>query len=245
MKYTYGVLSIISFVVHCWGQDPIFTPTCKVNAVNQQAAHYVGSATPSSGKLQLKLLLLEGLQKEDRVLEIGCGALIAAIPIMSFLEPDHYVGIDPNKWLIEDSLKVLENQAIAKKQYPTFLYNNDFNASSLGIEFDFIISHSIISHAAHWQLPLFLENCAKVLKDDGVVIVSLRLTDPNEYGSCGAEKETQAIDWQYPGNSFFDKDTIVQEASKWFRKVEHKKSYTKLFTDEEPGAFHDWFVLTK
>jgi hypothetical protein len=35
------------------------------------------------------------------VLEIGCGCLVAGRPIMEFLSPDRYVGIEPNTWLIE------------------------------------------------------------------------------------------------------------------------------------------------
>lgn len=217
---------------------------CKMDYRNEEAVNYVGTR-PSGGKVQLELLLLEGLQEQDYVLEIGFGALMSAIPIMSFLEDGHYAGIDPNKWLMEASLQIPENLDVVSEKQPVFLYNSDFDGSSFERTFDYIFAHSIMSHAAYWQLPLFLENCAKVLREGGKVVFSLRLTEMNEYGGEGADHETQANEWQYPGCSFFNKETVICEALKWFSKVEHKLEYTKLLTEDSKGVCHDWFVITK
>jgi cyclopropane fatty-acyl-phospholipid synthase-like methyltransferase len=217
---------------------------CCVDERNQKAVEYVGTR-PTGGGVQLELLQKEGLQPDDYVLEVGCGALLSAIPIMSFLEKEHYVGIDPNSWLREQTVLIAENRMVIEASKPLFLQRSDFDAQSTGIVFDFIFAHSIMSHAAHWQLPLFLENSAKVLKEGGKVIFSLRLTQPNEYGNEGADQETRANEWQYPGCSFFDEETVIREAGKWFHKVERKKEFTTLITSDDRSAFHDWFVLTK
>ena len=217
---------------------------CQMDQRNHEAIDYVGTRS-SGGRAQLELLLLEGLQENDYVLEIGFGALMSAIPIMSFLETGHYAGIDPNQWLMEASLQIPENRAVVLAKQPVFLCNYDFDGSSLGRTFDYIYAHSIMSHAAHWQLPLFLENCAKVLREGGKVVFSLRLTEMNEYGNEGADRETQANEWQYPGVSFFHKETVIREASKWFSHVELKKEFTRLLTENSRGVYHDWFVLTK
>jgi len=217
---------------------------CQIDHRNQGAINYVGTRS-SGGRVQLELLQLEGLQESDYVLEIGCGALMSSIPMMSFLQTGHYVGIDPNKWLMEASLQIPENQAVVSEKKPLFLHNSDFDASSVNITFDYIFAHSVMSHAAYWQLPLFLENCAKVLKDHGTLVFSLRLTEQNEYGGEGADRETEANEWQYPGCSFFNKTTVIQLASKWFGVIEHKKEYTKILTEDSKGVCHDWFVLTK
>jgi SAM-dependent methyltransferase len=211
---------------------------------NHEAISYVGTR-PSGGRVQLELLRLEGLQESHHVLEIGFGALMSGIPIMSFLETGHYAGIDPNTWLMEASLQIPENGAVVSERRPAFLHNTDFDASSLGRSFDYIYAHSIMSHAAHWQLPLFLENCAKVLRSGGKVVFSLRLTETNPYGNEGADRETCADEWVYPGVSFFHKETVVREASKWFSRVEHKPEFTRLLTADSKGVCHDWFVLTK
>jgi SAM-dependent methyltransferase len=215
-----------------------------MDARNSDAIDYVGTRS-TGGLAQLGLLQLEGLQEQDFVLEIGFGALMSAIPIMSFLEIGHYVGIDPNPWLMNASLQIPENVAVVLERKPTFLYNYNFDASSLGRTFDYIYAHSIMSHAAHWQLPLFLENCAKVLKPQGKLLFSIRLTGPNAYGCEESYQETYATEWQYPGVSYFDKETVIQEASQWFSQVEFKEEYTKILTNDCKTVCHDWFVLTK
>ncbi len=220
-----------------------------IKGINDHALGYVGNI-PENGAVQLDLLLREGLKKDNYVLEIGCGALVASIPIMSFLEPEHFVGIDPNKWLIDASLKIPQNLAVINQARPLFLYNENFDASVTDIQFDYIISHSIISHAPLWQFKLFLQNCAKVLKDGGKIIFSLRLTEPNEFDPTGKKEESTTDKWQYPTNTYFHKSTVINEASKWFKKIEYKKEYTPLLIAvDNPKAdtkqWHDWFVLTK
>jgi len=223
----------------------ISTKLLHITNANKDAVKYVGNAYAEHGEIQLELLLREGLKKDDYVLEIGCGALVASIPIMYFLQKGHFVGIDPNKWLIDATLQINENLEIVDDKQPVFLYDANFDASSSNISFDYIIAHSIMSHAPLWQFKLFLKNCSKVLKDGGKVIFSLRLTEPNEFSNTGVKEESTTNEWQYPENTFFHKKTILLEASKYFRKIEYKKLYTELIIQADRSAFHDWFVLTK
>ena len=37
---------------------------------------------------------------KSHVLEVGCGCLSAGVPVMRYLQRGHYVGIDPNRWLL-------------------------------------------------------------------------------------------------------------------------------------------------
>jgi hypothetical protein len=64
---------------------------------------------------------------------------------------------------------------------PVFLSRTDFDASETGRRFDFVLSHSILSHAAHWQLPVFLAHVAAVLSSYGTAVVWLRMHD--EHGT--------------------------------------------------------------
>lgn len=216
-----------------------------INKDNQNAINYVGNAHPENGLAQLQLLLNEGLTESNYVLEIGCGALVASIPIISFLDRQHYVGIEPNKWLISDSVKILENYKIVAEKQPIFLNNYQFDATECNIKFDYIISHSVISHASLAQFKLFLENCSKVLRPGGKVIFSLRLTEENEFDGLGEKEESITDEWQYPGNTFFHRSTIVNNALNWFSTIIEKNEYKKIIMESDPTAFHDWFVLIK
>src|SRR5450755_3994037 len=144
----------------------------------ERAQNFVGNPGPNFfivGNLQLELLKSNGCTPESHVLEIGCGCLVAGRPIMEFLLPDRYVGIEPNSWLIaavREGLPGTSELIVCKR--PVFLSNEDFDASATHKRFDFVISHSILSHAAHWQLPLFLDGIKRVLAPSGVAIASVR-----------------------------------------------------------------------
>jgi SAM-dependent methyltransferase len=163
------------------------------------AAYYI------VGKLQLDLLKMNGCTSESRVLEIGCGCLVAGRPIMEFLLPDRYVGIEPNSWLLEAVKQGLPDtiDLMAEKR-PIFLSNDDFDASQALKQFDFVIAHSILSHAAHWQFPQFLKGIKKVLAPSGVVIASLRFFN-EKHELMGDSNNEQ---WVYPDVSYFSWDTI-------------------------------------
>lgn len=231
--------------VSCFFLNVFATPSsCIMDNRNIQAVEYVGTR-PSGGIVQLQLLQGEGLESHHYILEIGCGALMSGIPIMSYMQRGHYVGIDPNPWLMYQTLLIDENLHVVIDRNPLFINNTDFDASSSNLVFDYVFAHSIMSHAAEWQLSLFFEKTSQVLKKNGKVIFSIRLTEPNAYGNTGAPEETHAQEWQYPGCSFFEKATVIREASKWFTTIEHKKDFTAILVADNPGAFHDWFVLTK
>src|SRR6476646_9038124 len=102
-----------------------------------------------SGQLQFELLKREGCEPTSKVLEVGCGCLNAGIPLMRYLRPGHYVGIDPNDWLREAAMERRQIRRLVENQRPTFLSRSDFDASELGQTFDYVLSHSILSHCAH------------------------------------------------------------------------------------------------
>jgi cyclopropane fatty-acyl-phospholipid synthase-like methyltransferase len=62
------------------------------------------------------------------------------------------------------------------------------------MNFDYIFSHSILSHAAHWQLDQYLENSKRVLAPNGVMLASIRLAEGNSYGSGGSPNKSDSMD---------------------------------------------------
>jgi 2-polyprenyl-3-methyl-5-hydroxy-6-metoxy-1,4-benzoquinol methylase len=220
-------------------------PLPRIQEVNAKAVLYVGTE-PVEGVAQLGVLLHHGLQPSHKVLEIGCGALSAGYPIMQYVDAGNYAGIDPNEWLIADSLKVPEVQTVAQEKKAHFGSSDAFDASSLGMTFDFVISHSILSHAAEWQLPLFLENVGKSLKKGSKVLASMYFNDGNAYGApryAGNEKDFQT--WQYPGISFFRRSTVAELARKHGYTMREDLASGMLITHAHGGARHSWILLEK
>jgi SAM-dependent methyltransferase len=169
-----------------------------------------------SGELQFELLKREGCVPGSRVLEVGCGCLNAGVPLLRYLEPGHYVGIDPNEWLPEKAMEQEGVRRLVQDKQARFLSVDDFDASSLGLTFDYVLSHSVLSHCAHWQLDQLIGNVARVLAPSGRIVASIRLAEGNAYGSPGAPDRDDSRDeqWVYPGTSWFRFATVSEAAGR-------------------------------
>lgn len=210
-----------------------------------EAQYYVGNPAQDYfmvGLLQLELLRMNEATPDSHVLEIGCGALTAGRPIMQFLNPDRYVGIEPNTWLLEAVSEGLpDTKRLFEEKRPIFLDNVDFDASSTGRKFDFVISHSILSHAAGHQFPQFVSALQKSLAPGGVALASIRFYDDNNQLMGDSNHQ----DWQYPGVSFFAWETVQRVAAEHGLKVEWRKDYKDFFTHYLPSNYHDWVRFTR
>ena len=209
-----------------------------------RARSYVGT-DEISGQLQFELLKRQGCRPNSKVLEVGCGRLHAGIPLMQYLDKGNYVGVDPNEWLRQTAIKNRHVRQIVEQKQPRFLSVDDFDASELGIKFDFVLSHSVLSHCAHWQLEAFLRNVGKVLAPGGRILASIDLAEGNAYGSRGTPDKEDSMhqEWQYPGVSFFKLSTVVKTADMLGLRAVHIPEYTEFYTKTRPKECHDWVLF--
>lgn len=211
-----------------------------------EAQAYVGT-TETCGQVQLRILKSEGLLPHLSVLEIGCGCLSAGLPILRALNIGCYVGIEPNAWLVESALADPSAKKIADESQAVFLDNPNFDASGLNRRFDFILSHSVLSHCGRPQLDQFLENAEAVLSPTGKIVASLRLVDPNDYGHPGSpdRKESTFQEWQYPGVAYYRQETFASIAYDLGLISLLRPQHTKLLTAFVPKDYHDWMVFAR
>ncbi len=213
--------------------------------LHKKAYNYVGTNS-LEGLGQLKILVYEGCQPHHKVLEVGCGVLMAGYPILQYLDGACYVGIDPNRWLIDSALEVPQIHAAVEQKQARFLFNDQFDASATNEQFDYIISHSILSHCAAWQLPLFLKQLHSSLREGGKILASIRFAEGNQFGSrgyLGTEEDFQ--EWQYPGVSFFRKATVDAVARAHGFSFRVADEYLSLMVRANSRAIQDWVVFTK
>ena len=210
------------------------------------AKRYVDS-DEVSGQLQVELLKREGCVPTSRVLEVGCGCLNMGIQLIRYLEKGNYVGIDPNEWLRQAALRAPDICRLVEEKQAKFLSMDDFDASNLGLKFDYIFSHSVLSHCAHWQLEQFLRHAAKVLAPEGRILASIRLAEGNPYGSPGTSNKNDSMheEWQYPSASWFKLSTVVETADKQGLMAVHTPEYTEFYTKTRPRDSHDWIVFSR
>jgi SAM-dependent methyltransferase len=207
---------------------------------------YVGT-DEVSGELQFELLKREGCRPESKVLEIGCGNLHGAVPLIRYLEKGNYVGVDPNDWLRESAMKKRRIRSLVERKCARFLSVEDFDASVMGMSFDFVLSHSVLSHSAHWQLELFLRNVGKVLAPKGRILASIRLAEGNRFGSVGTpdREDSRQEEWQYPDVTWFKLSTVKETARALGLEAVHIEEYTEFYTQRRPKECHDWLVVQR
>jgi SAM-dependent methyltransferase len=213
--------------------------------VNNDASEYVGT-NPEEGIAELAVLITHGCRPEHQVLEIGCGALNAGYPVIQYLNAGNYRGVDPNRWLIEDSLKNPRVQEAVAAKGAGFDYNADFRGDLFGMKFDYVLSHSVLSHAAHWQWEPFLQNLDKCVRPGSLILASLHFTEGNEFGDAGyAGTEMDFKEWVYPGITYFRKETIFNLTKDLGYEARTDLVAPMLITSTNPSSNHSWIVLRK
>ncbi|HTP97932.1 MAG TPA: class I SAM-dependent methyltransferase [Casimicrobiaceae bacterium] len=212
---------------------------------NRTAVAYVGT-TPAEGLVQLEILKRLGCWPQHDVLEIGCGALIAGYPIMQYLAPGGYCGIEPNTHLFFASLDVLRGDGALARSEARFAAAPNFRSGDGAEAFDFILSHSIASHTSDAQLTDMLAAIAEQLRPGGAAAISLRLAEGNAYGSPGSKVHGAAFaTWQYPGVSWFRRDDVFARAAAAGLTARLEPEFTRMILAGNPKSCHDWIVLTK
>ncbi len=152
------------------------------------------SSHVSRGELIVERMRELGLRPEHKVLDIGCGALSQGSPLIRYLNPGNYVGIDPAGWLI---LAAMYAEPQLKDRNPQFLYRSDFDASGYGT-YDFVVSHSVMSHTAHWQMESMLAKIRESSHEGTLWLSSLRIDQYDMF----------APEWRYPDISYFRLRTV-------------------------------------
>ena len=146
---------------------------------------FVGPAEryDAAAHLQFNLLTLLGLRENHTLLDIGCGSLRAGRLFITYLLPGHYFGLEPERWLVEEGIqKELGRDCLALKK-PEFSYDGNFTLTGFGREFDFLLAHSIFSHAPPAQIRRCLEQARQCMKPDSLFAATFLEGEENYTGT--------------------------------------------------------------
>lgn len=196
------------------------------------AVEYVGDVGSFArrGEMIRDFLIEEGMTPNSQVLEIGCGALDSAVHLIRYLAPGHFTAIEPNGWLVNAGMEMFPD---LQSRGPRFLWNTDFDASAAAVHFDFVVCHSVFSHAAHWQLPLALAKVRAVVDEGAKWLASYRRGEQNSF----------AKEWVYPGVSTFRLDTVRAYAYHAGWHALPREDLKQRLSAECPADLHDWVRL--
>lgn len=141
------------------------------------------------GATQFRLLCALGLRAHHDLLDLGCGSLRAGRLLIPYLDPGHYYGIEPNRWLIDEAIKRQLGRDLIDIKRPTFDSNDTFDAGVFDCTFDFIVAQSIFSHCGPDLVARALASMRKALRPRGLIAATF----------VAGDKDETAPGWVYPG----------------------------------------------
>lgn len=175
--------------------------------------------------IQFNLLTSLGLREYHHLLDIGCGSLRAGKLFIPYLLPEHYCGIEPEKWLIDEAIDRELGKDILRIKRPKFNHNSAFDLTVFNREFDFLIAQSIFSHASSRQIEACLFSAKKVMKPSSLFVATFVIGKDNYTGQ----------DWVYPSCVAYRMDYITE-------LVERQQLACKKIAWPHPGN-QTWMVI--
>jgi|SRR5581483_7451674 len=158
------------------------------------------------GATQFALLFALGMRSTDRLLDVGCGSLRAGRLIAAYLDPGHYVGIEPNGWLVRDAIASDLGQEFIDKRQARFFSTSEFTLpSGQDSGFDFVLAQSIASHTGPQMTLRLLGATARWLAPSGLAAVTF---------VSSVSRDNTIEGWTYPDVVRYRKSTI----RRWLRE---------------------------
>lgn len=115
---------------------------------------------------QIDFLRAQGLQPDDRVLDIGCGSLRGGAALINYLEAGHYCGIDVRENVLAEARRELQREKLAAKR-PRLVQIGDMATLDLQQRFDVLWAFSVLFHLADPILDACLGMAARHLEPEG------------------------------------------------------------------------------
>jgi SAM-dependent methyltransferase len=132
----------------------------------------VGGLWEEGGQRHVAFLREQGIKPSDRVLDIGCGCLRTGVPLMKFLKPGRYVGIDLDPTLIEAGVTIELPRARIDRERGQYLVGNATDLSAVDGVFDVIWVNGLVQQLPHEQVALTLMAAIRHLGPGGRLFVS-------------------------------------------------------------------------
>jgi len=124
------------------------------------------------GRLQLIVLIRNGLNPDSILLDVGCGCLRAGYWIIQFLNHNCYYGIEPNNKMLQAGIeKILEPYMLSEKK-PSFDNKDTYDFSVFGKQFDFVFARSIWSHAPKKHIETMLDSFVNASHKGSIFLTS-------------------------------------------------------------------------
>lgn len=117
-------------------------------------------------EFQIKFLKTMDLQPDHYILDLGCGTLRGGIPVIDYLKPGHYFGIDIREDTLTEGRKELQEAGLEDKK-PQLICSTNLSQLQLDQKFDYIWAFSVLIHMTDEILGGTLTFVSKHLAEGG------------------------------------------------------------------------------
>jgi cyclopropane fatty-acyl-phospholipid synthase-like methyltransferase len=133
-----------------------------IEAGNQRGL--VGGMWDEIGRLQFDYVVKQGLARDMKFLDVGCGCLRGGVHFIDYLDVNCYFGIDLSQDLMDAGYDTELSQAgLQHKLARNNLHCTDvFDATCFGVRFDMILALSVFTHLTLNHIKLCLDRLAAV-----------------------------------------------------------------------------------
>ena len=128
------------------------------------------------GNWQLSALQNLGLEKNSKLLDIGCGPLRLGIKAIPFLDDNCFFGTELWSPYVELGQAIMNKYSDSDKAYDVKILPK-FQFHRFETKFDFAIAQSVVTHLSNQQIQLLLYNLTKVMKRDGIFVFTYNNND--------------------------------------------------------------------
>jgi SAM-dependent methyltransferase len=116
-----------------------------------------------------------GLRPEHSFCDIGSGTLRGGIPVIEYLEPARYYGLEVRADVVEQARRELAESHLEHKDPVLLCVDPDLSTLSLGRSFDRMWAFSVLIHMTDEILSQCLSFVARHLAPDGVFFANVNL----------------------------------------------------------------------
>ncbi len=156
------------------------------------------------GAMTFNLLTTLGLRQHHTLADIGCGSLRAGRLFIPYLNAGHYIGIEPNRWLVDEGIRKEVGADLIRIKQPRFYFaGTPAVLEGSGLAIDFAVAQSIFSHSGLDLIRLWLGGMAPRLAPSGALAATFLLAD-QDFSGTG---------WVYPECVNFRLETLERTAA--------------------------------
>lgn len=125
-------------------------------------------------EFQIRFLRANGLLPAHRMLDLGCGTLRGGVPLIAYLDPRHYTGIDVRPQVIAEAWRECDENGLWARS-PTLLCCKELAHLSLPGSFDLIWAFSVLIHMDDITLDSALGFVRRHLEAGGRFLANVNL----------------------------------------------------------------------